>query len=323
MKKRFREEPLPPSDVGRKRILDWLNYAEFSASSIPLEALAERPSPEPRVLFPMKRFSTIMRTFFSLLIGFALAISLAGCDSNGGGEAPTAQVRFMHASADAGPVDVLVDGETVASGVSFSGLNNGISANPTVSSYLEVPVASGTSIGVQDAGGNTVFTTSAGDINLQENAQYTVIVAGAVAAGENTPQPIVLRDRFETELADDEVGLRLVHGAAGAGPVDVYLTPPDTDLQNVEPIASNFEFTQDFPGGFAGQFAPQAVSQDGSDLSVTPAGAKTPVLLELRVGGDQGLTVSPGQFITGVAIDGPDGGAGALVQVDVPGQAAQ
>jgi len=265
-----------------------------------------------------------MRTVFSVLIGLFLTVGLAGCDSNGGGEGPTAQVRFMHASADAGPVNVLVDGETVASEVSFSGLNEGgISATPTVSSYLEVPVSSGTSVEVQDADGNTVFTTSAGEANLQENAQYTIIVAGAVAAEGDTPQPIVLRDRFETELADDEVGLRLVHGSAGASSVDIYLTPPNTDLQAADPIVSDFQFTQDFPGGFPGQFAPQAVSQDGSDLAVTPAGSKEPVLLQLRVGGDQGLPVSPGQFITGVAIDGPGGGAGALVHVDSPGQSAQ
>jgi len=260
-----------------------------------------------------------MRTIFSVLIGLFLTVGLVGCDSNGGGEGPTAQVRFMHASPDAGPVDVLVDGETVESDVPFSGLNeNGVSTNPTVSSYSEVPVSSGTSIEVQDADGNTVFTRSPSDANLQEDAQYTIIVAGAVAA--DSPQPIVLRDRFQTELADDEVGLRLVHGSAGAGAVDIYLTPPNTDLQNVNPIAANFQFTQDFPGGFAGQFAPQGVSQDGSDLSVTPTGSKEPILLQLRVGGDQGLPVSPGQFITGVAIDGPGGGAGALIHIDQPGE---
>jgi hypothetical protein len=226
----------------------------------------------------------------------------------------------MHASPDAGPVDVLVDGEAVASEVSFSGLNDGVSTNPTVSSYLEVPVSSSTSIEVQDADGNTVFTASPSDANLQEDAQYTIIVAGAVAAEGDTPQPIILRDRFQTELADDEVGLRLVHGSAGAGAVDIYLTPPNTDLQNVNPIAANFQFTQDFPGGFAGQFVPQEVSQNGSDLSVTPTGAKQPILLQLRVGGDQGLPVSPGQFITGVAIDGAGGGAGALIHIDQPGE---
>lgn len=224
----------------------------------------------------------------------------------------------MHASADAGAVDVLVDGETVASGFAFSGEV----ANPAISQYLEVPVNAEAEIEVQDANGNTVFTTTAGAANLQEGAQYTVIVAGALAAGDNTPQPIILRDRFEANLGSDQVGIRLVHGSAGAGAVDIYLTPPGTDLQNASPLVSNFQFTDDFPGGFAGQFAPQAVSQEGSVLSVTPAGEKQPVVLQLQVGGSEGLPVQPGQYITGVAIDQPasDPPFSALVQVDVPNQ---
>jgi hypothetical protein len=223
----------------------------------------------------------------------------------------------MHASADAGAVDVLANGEVVASGVTFSG--NVI--NPTISDYIEVPVDSESEIEVQDTEGNTVFATTAGAANLQEGGQYTVIVAGALAAGDNTPQPIVLRDRFETALGDNEVGIRLVHGSAGAGAVDIYLTPPGTDLQNASPLVSNFQFTDDFPGGFAGQFAPQEVSQEGSVLSVTPAGQKEPVVLQLQVGGSEGLPVQPGQYITGVAIDAPqnDPPFSALVQVD-PGQ---
>ncbi len=260
----------------------------------------------------------IMRNVFTLLVGLLLAVGLVGCDSNGGGEGPTAQVRFMHASADAGAVDVLVNGEEVASGVTFS--EN--VASPTVSDYIGVPVDAESEIEVQDADGNTVFSTTAGAANLQENAQYTVIVAGAVAAGDNTPQPIVLRDRFETQLADDQVGIRLVHGSAGAGAVDIYLTSPGDNLDGEDPLVSNFQFTNSFPGGFAGQFAPQAVSQEGSELSVTPAGQKSPVVLNLKVGGSDGLPVQPGEFITGIAIDNPqaDPPFGALVQVDTPAQ---
>lgn len=259
-----------------------------------------------------------MRNVFTLLVGLLLAVGLVGCDSNGGGEGPTAQVRFMHASADAGAVDVLVNGEVVASGVTFSGEI----ATPTVSEYLEVPVDAESEIEVQDANGNTVFSTTAGAANLQEDAQYTVIVAGALASGDNTPQPVVLRDRFQTQLEDDEVGIRLVHGSAGAEAVDIYLTPPGTNLENVDPLISQFQFTDSFPGGFAGQFAPQAVSQEGSELSVTPAGQKTPVVLQLQVGGSDGLPVQPGQFITGIAIDAPQDNPpfGALVQVDTPTQ---
>ncbi len=157
---------------------------------------------------------------------------------------------------------------------------------------------------------------------MEEGAQYTIVPTGNLDAEDGAPQPVVLRDRLDTDLGNDEVGIRLVHGSVGAGAVDIYLTPPGTDLQNVEPLISGFEFTDSFPGGFAGQFAPQAVSQEGSELSVTPAGQKSPVVLNLKVGGSDGLPVQPGQFITGVAIDNPqaDPPFGALVQVDTPAQ---
>jgi len=262
-----------------------------------------------------------VRTLFTFLIGIVVAVGLAGCDSNGGGSGPTAQVRFMHASADAGAADIIVDGETVANSVSFSDLDGGVSASPTVSEYVDVPVASGTDIQVQDASGNTVISTSAGSAGLQENARYTVIVAGAAAASSETPSPVVLRDQFGADLGSNQVGIRLVHGSAIAEIVDVYLTPPGTDLQNATPLVSGFRFGNDFPGGFAGQFAPQAVSQSGSVLSVTETGSTQPVL-QLQVGGDQGLSVSPGQYITGVAIDNPQATppVGALVHIDTPGQ---
>lgn len=256
-----------------------------------------------------------MRKLFLLLLGLVVAVGVAGCDSNGG-PGPMALVRFMHASADAGPVTILADGEGVASNVTYSGTTT----QPTVSEYFEVPVRSDASIQVQDADGNAVISTTAGEAGFQEDAQYTVVVAGAASAPLQTPQPIVLRDRFETTLGAQQVGIRIIHASGFAGAVDVYLTPPGTNLENVDPLIPGFQFTQDFPGGFTGQFAPQDVTQEGSELSVTQAGSKQPVL-QLRVGGDEGLPVSPGQFITGVAVDAPqsDPPVGALIHVDVPG----
>lgn len=256
-----------------------------------------------------------MRTLSTFVLGLLLSVGVAGCDSNGG-PGPTALVRFMHASADAGTITALADGEEVASTLSYSGTIT----EPTVSQYVEVPTRSDATLEVQDAEGNALVSTTAGEAGLEEDAQYTVVVAGAAISPPETPQPIILRDRFRTNLADNEVGIRIIHGSGFAGTVDVYLTPPGTNLENAEPLIPGFEFTQDFPGGFTGQFAPQEVTEEGSVLSVTQAGSKDPVL-QLRVGGDEGLQVSPGQFITGVAVDDPqsDPPVGALIHVDVPG----
>jgi hypothetical protein len=266
-----------------------------------------------------------MRYVFTVLFSLVLAVGLAGCDSNdNGGPGPTAQVRFMHASPGAGPVNVAVDGEVVAENVSYSSETT----NPTVSNYLEVPTASGTTIEVQNAGGEALLSANVpDDVALQEDRQYTVIVAGVGSSpvpNVDTPQLIVLQDRFdETNLDDNQIGLRIVHGSALAGEVDVYQTNPGTSLSDATPLVEDFAFTEDFPGTFAGQFTPQTLSGNGSVISVLPAGSTDPADgLQLPVGtGSQGsLSVSAGQFITGVAVDAPGSNppVGALIQIDTP-----
>ena len=258
-----------------------------------------------------------MRYVFTVLFSLILAVGLAGCDSNdNSGPGPTAQVRFMHASPGAGPVSVLVDGEEALSEVAFSSQTT----SPTVSEYQEVPIASDTPIEVQDADGNTVLSTTSGNATLEEDTRYTVIVAGTPSV-DGAPQAIVLRDQFRDDLGEGEIGLRLVHGAATPGAVDIYLNAPGTDLLAEELIVQDFQFGDDFPGTFAGQFAAQGLSDGGSVLVVTPTGS-TQRVLELPVGtGSEGLTVQPGQHITGVAIDAPgsEQPAGALIHIDNPG----
>jgi hypothetical protein len=259
-----------------------------------------------------------MRYVSTILFSLVLAVGLAGCDSNdNGGPGPTAEVRFMHASPDAGAVSVLVDGEEVRSDVSFSGTIT----SPAVTEYLDVPVSADAEIAVQDASGNTVLSTTAGSANLQEDNQYTVIVAGATTA-DNSPQAIVLRDQFRDDLGESQIGLRLVHGAATLEtPVDIYLNQPGTDLAQDELVTQNFQFGNDFPGGFRGQFAARGLSSEGSELVVTPTGS-TQAVLTLEIGtGPESLQIRPGQHVTGVAIDAPgsQAPAGALIQVDSPG----
>ena len=260
-----------------------------------------------------------MRQVLTITFLFIFAAGMVGCDSGGGGDTPTAQVRFMHASPGAGEVSVVAGGETILSGVAFSG----DVVNPTVSGYEEVPVGADTEIEVQDADGTPVLQTTAGSANLEEDTQYTIVVAGTPSA-ENAPRAIVLRDQRRENLGDNEIGLRLVHGAAAPSlsPVDIYLNDPGTELTEQELRTSNFQFGADFPGGFAGQFAVQPLSEEGSVLVVTPAGSTTRVLeLPVGTGSENSLPVQAGMHVTGVAIDAPgsDPPAGALVHIDAPG----
>lgn len=262
-----------------------------------------------------------MKKLLSILFSLLLVVTLVGCDSDDdGGDDPaaTAQVRFVHASPNAGPVDVLVDGEEVASGFAFQG--SATNPIPNVSSYVEVPIDVDATIEVQTANGDNVFTVNADQVNLEEGVRYTVLAAGAVGVGGG-PEPILLEDRFQ-DLSSNQIGLRLVHGSKGVqsqvGPVDVYLTPPNTDLSQVDPLIAGFEFGDDSSPNPSrpGLFIPRELSGEPQVVSITAAGSSE-VLLPVQIGGDGGLQVQSGQFITGIAADIPDGQggvqAGALV----------
>jgi hypothetical protein len=262
-----------------------------------------------------------MKNLLSILFSLLLVVTLVGCDSDDdGGDDPaaTAQVRFVHASPNAGPVNVLVDGEEVASDFAFRGSST--NPFPNVSPYVEVPIDVDADIEVQTADGSSVFTVNADQVNLEENVRYTVLAAGAVGVGGG-PEPILLEDRFQN-LSSGQIGLRLVHGSKGVqsqvGPVDVYLTPPNTDLSQETPLISDFEFGEDSSPNpdRPGLFIPRELSGGAQVVSVTPAGSSE-AALRVQIGGDGGLQVQAGQFITGIAADipDPDGGvqAGALV----------
>lgn len=267
-----------------------------------------------------------MKNLLSILFSLLLVVTLVGCDSddNGGDDAAaTAQVRFVHASPNAGPVNVLVDGEEVASDFAFQG--SATNPFPNVSPYVAVPIDVDAEIEVQTASGNTVFTVNADQVSLEENVRYTVLAAGAVGVGGG-PEPILLEDRFQ-DLSSGQIGLRLVHGSKGVqsqvGPVDIYLTPPNTDLSQVNPLISGFEFGDDSSPNPSrpGLFLPRELSGEAQVVSVTPAGGSQ-AALQVQIGGDGGLQVQPGQFITGIAADIPDGDGGvrpgALVIAESP-----
>jgi len=245
-----------------------------------------------------------MKKLLAIFTALLMAVTLVGCDSNDNGDddepdVENAQVRFVHASPDAGPVDVQVDGEDAATGFAYEF----DAEDPTVinaSGYLNVPVDVDADITVLDADGNQVLSVNADQANLEADTRYTVIVAGA-ASQQNSPQAILLEDDFR-DLGSEEIGLRLVHGSALAGNVDIYL--------GGNPLVQDFQFGQDTGVGFAGQFVAQGLSGETQLVEVYPAGADPSTdqpALALPIGGNQGLSVQAGTYITGIAADVPDG----------------
>jgi hypothetical protein len=256
--------------------------------------------------------SQLLRSALTVVAVLVLAMGGMGCDSGGsngdsnGGDAPTAQARFLHAAAGAGALTIVADGDELVSGLSF----RREFANPSITEYEEVPV--NTSVEVQEEGGTVL--ASVGADRLEADTRYTIIVAGSMAEGDEAPQAVVLPDD-RPELGDDEVGLRLVHGAVGASTIDVFQVPTGDSPSADNRIASDVAFTEVVPASSEGAFSVRTVPDSGFAWTVpTSAGA---VRFPVGIPGEPSL--SPGRFATALAIDTEEGAGfpvAGIVRVD-------
>lgn len=154
------------------------------------------------------------------------AFLLGGCD-NDDDASPTrsdrtlqpasdgvAQLRVIHAVADAPDVNVLANGNRILERVPFGVASALLGVTPaTYDVQVDGILPGGTASVIGPAG-----------IALNDADITTVLAVNTLAAIE----PLVVRVPDET-VASDRVRLTLVHGAAAAPAVDVYLTAPGTD----------------------------------------------------------------------------------------------
>lgn len=219
------------------------------------------------------------------LVVLASAATIAACSDDNDPE-NTTRLRAVHLSPDAPNVDILVNGDEVASDVAYEE-NTG---------YLTIPSGT-TDILVQPVNTNVDAIDASPD--LDEDTDYTVLAANLVADIE----PILLTDDNEAPSAGN-VKVRIVHGAPSAPAVDVYVTAPGADLATATPTLSNVSF------GVASGYL--SVPAGAYQIRVTPTGTKDVVI-------DSGsVTLTAGQIRTVIATDNTSGGApfGAIVLAD-------
>ncbi|RUO23375.1 hypothetical protein CWE08_01625 [Aliidiomarina iranensis] len=135
-----------------------------------------------------------------------------------------ADVRVIHASADAPEVDVLVNDGEVLGDVPFTGF----------SEYLNV-AADTYNIKVNVA--NTDTTAIEADLELANATQYSVLAVGAL--GDSTLTAAVLEDANRRIATAAQV--RIVHASPAAGPVDIYVTATD-DITDATPAFAGVDF---------------------------------------------------------------------------------
>lgn len=217
----------------------------------------------------------------SLFTGILTAglVSLAACSGGGGDHTTQTELRVFHASPDAPNVDVEVDGEAALEGVPYE------AASP----FLSVP-SGARRITVKAAGTDTAVIDA--EVELGGERRYLVIAAGKVA----NIAPIV-SEVSKTKPAPGSARVRVLHSAASAPVVDVYVTAPNTDLESsfTLPVLAGVPFgvISDYLEVPAGSY----------DLLVTPTGTQD-VAIEAR-----GVAIADGFIGTVAALDKKGGGA--------------
>lgn len=195
-----------------------------------------------------------------------------------------AEVRVVHAVPDAPPVDIYVDDPTAAGAPAIAGLDYGQTA-PGADSY--VALAGGTtSVLVTAAGNPGVIAIPAADLTLAAGQQYTVYATGTLASGI---VPYVTAD--DDRSIATEARVRILHLSPSAGPVDIYITAPMTDIADVSPTFSGVALRQET--GYV------SLAGGSYDVTVTVAGTKTAAI------GPATVTLSDGGVYTAAARD-PD-----------------
>lgn len=183
---------------------------------------------------------------FPLLAAVVAMLVLAGCGPEpvGPRSGDTARLRLASASPDAGTLDLLVNGRTVAQAVGRTEVSPAAVLEP------------GSATGEVRATGSAVALASL-PLALEAGKSYTVLVAGPVgaltamlsvdtgSAGSPPPppttQPPVDSSGPPTPLPPADVArFRIMHAAPHAPPLDPYLLPagaPLDTLPTVQPFA--------------------------------------------------------------------------------------
>lgn len=164
----------------------------------------------------------------------ALALSACGSDNDDlSGVVPPspppvveqAQLRVIHASADAPAVNIMVNGAAVdgLTGVDYS-VGSGFLALDEATYSVAVDGI------LPDE--STVQVLDLGDLALSGNTEYTVVAHGVVAEDGNANNDLAaaIISNAETEPADGNIRLQVLHAAPNAPTVDLHVTGAEDEL---------------------------------------------------------------------------------------------
>jgi hypothetical protein len=141
---------------------------------------------------------------------------LGGSPLAGAQMAADAQVRVIHASPDAPPVDIWVDGAPAITGLAFG----------QATGHVRLP-AGAHQVAVAPAGAPADSAVIAATLDLAPGQAYTVMAVGRLAE----IKPLVLADQRQNGSTDSHI--RFVHASPGAPAVDIAVAGGPTVFRDV------------------------------------------------------------------------------------------
>jgi trimeric autotransporter adhesin len=184
-----------------------------------------------------------------------------------------ANLRVVHASADAPAVDVLANNGTTPA---ISNL-----AFPDATDYLNLPAAT-YNFKVVPTGTLTPAVINA-DVPLANGSSYTLLAVNQLSAIE----PLLATDNLRKVAT--EARIRLIHASTLAANVDIYVVAAGASIANATPNFSNIPFKADT--GYV------SLAAGNYDVIITPTGTKTEAIKAT-------LALSNGKIYTAIARDG-------------------
>jgi hypothetical protein len=159
-----------------------------------------------------------------ILLLCLLSLIVASCSKSGGSS--SARIRVVNAIPNAPAISLTLDTDSaLVTGLQFQGLTLYLS---TGSGSREFKVSA-------NGGASFVIDTT---LTLNSGSDYTYVVYGPVAAATG----LLILDSGLANPNSGDFSFRAVNTAAGVGTIDVYLTPPGTDLNTTSPTIGNVGF---------------------------------------------------------------------------------
>jgi Domain of unknown function (DUF4397) len=216
-----------------------------------------------------------------LVLGLCLLSGCGGSSSSG-----TGNLRFVQASPDAPQLNLLVDGNSVVTTLSYSNATGYFSVAAGSRHVQLVPVN----------GGSPILDTA---VSVTSSGYETLIMTGPAASIHS----MLLTDSGTTSTTGDQ-SVRVVEAAAAIAAADVYIVPAGTSIAGVSPAAASLVFD----GNTGYQLVPTGAYQ----VLLTIPGTKNTFLDT----GTLSMGATAGQNQTVVVLDGPSNGFTFTVLAD-------